>query len=140
VVVGQGMPLVVGFVHEESVHAVGSSFSTDQWFWEDLFPVAGQAFSEARRFESRDQALASDVDLVAVGESLVYGSKSKFTYTLSVRVMTPREKTLTRAKIHQRPISATDAEEAFGAMGALIAKDLSASEELRTFVAEKAAK
>ena len=137
VVTGDGLPVVVGFVHEETVHAMGASFSTGDLFWGHFFPVAGATFQEAKRFASRDLALASDVDLVAVGESLVYGAENKFKYTLSVRVMTPREKTITRAKIHQRPIAEGDADTAFGSMGALIRKDLLASEKLQAFVAEK---
>lgn len=125
--------LRVGFVYEEEVHASGSDFTTNDCYWDYLYPEVAAAFAEAHSFPTRWEALNADVDLILLGESLVYGQRDRFKYSLTLRAMTLKEKTVLREAIQQRTFSLDDCGETFAGMGNVLYKALTTSARMHEF-------
>ena len=131
------LPMTVGFVYEEDLHSAGKDFTTEDCFWDHVFPEVARVFREARMFPTRWEALQSDVELVVLGESIVYGEADHFKYSLSLRAMTLKEHTVLRESVQQKTLSLDDCEESFTGMGHVLYKALATSARMRKFVEKK---
>ena len=127
-----GRWLTVGFVFEEDIYAVGPSFSLADLYWRYFFPQAATAFRESRRFDSYDEALRADVDLVVVGEATVHGARKGFKMTLEIVALSLDEDEMMRHGFHERVANEETAELVFESLGKQAATLLTQSRKLRS--------
>jgi hypothetical protein len=126
-----GRSFKAGFVYQEEVYAAGAPFSLRDLYWNSFFPQAATAFKEAYRFDSYEEALRSEVDLLVVGEATVHGAREGFKVTLEVVCRDLSEREIMRHGFHEKTATAKTADLVFQGLGTQAADVLASSRKLR---------
>lgn len=126
-----GRSLEAGFVYEEAVHPVGKPFSLEGLYWDSFFPEAATAFEASHRFDSYEEALRSDVDVLVIGKATVHGARDGCKMTLELVCRDLSEKELLHHGFRDKKLTGETAEAVFESLGRQTAGILSEARKLR---------
>ena len=126
-----GRSLRAGFVYQEEVHAVGKPFSLADDFWSSFFPAAAAAFKESHRFDSYEEALRSDMDVLVVLDATVHGARQGCKITMEMLCRDRTEKELLHHGFREKTMTDDTAAVVFEGLGKQTADILSSERKLR---------
>jgi len=135
-----GLPVFAAFVYEEDVHAVGKTFSTADWYWEESYPTVAESVRKADRFASYDRALTSGADLIVIAKNQVYGSRDVFKTSLVVYVRDSQRNLLTETGFQGKKTTREDAPATFQTLGQLMKDHIQNSRKVKTAVQRRSRK